>query len=46
MIKLIDLIKEAKQVGTLYHFTSYSKLVKIINSGFVLHPTLRLFYKR
>jgi hypothetical protein len=36
MIKLIDLIKEAKQVGTLYHFTSYSKLVKIINSGFVL----------
>lgn len=36
MIKLINLIKEAKQVGTLYHFTSYSKLVKIINSGFVL----------
>ena len=36
MIKLIDLIKEAKQVGTLYHFTSYTSLVEIINSNFVL----------
>ena len=36
MIKLLDILNEAKQVGTLYHFTSYSKLVQIINSGFVL----------
>lgn len=36
MIKLINLIREAKQVGTLYHFTSYRLLVRIINSGFVL----------
>lgn len=32
-------LEEAKQVGTLYHFTSYPSLIKIINSGFVLTTT-------
>jgi hypothetical protein len=30
MIKLIDLLKEAKQVGTLYHFTPLSNLKSIL----------------
>jgi len=34
-------LTEAKQVGTLYHFTSYTNLVKIIKSDFVLTTTLK-----
>jgi len=33
MIKLIDLIKEAKQVGVLYHSTSGENLVSILKSN-------------
>lgn len=32
-------LAEAKQVGTLYHFTSYKSLVQIIKSDFVLTTT-------
>ena len=32
MIKLIDLIKEAKQVGILYHHTTYSNIYNIIKT--------------
>ena len=35
MIKLLDLI-EAKQVGILYHFTSYESLIQIIKDNFIL----------
>jgi hypothetical protein len=30
MIKLIDLLKEAKQVGILYHYTNYDSAIKIV----------------
>ena len=43
MIKLIDLINERKQVGTLYHFTKYDNMIDIINENFILksiHGTL------
>ena len=33
---LLKEINEAKQVGTLYHFTSYAKMIGIINDNFVL----------
>jgi hypothetical protein len=32
----IQPLNERKQVGNLYHFTSYTSLIQIINSGFVL----------
>ena len=39
MIKLIDLLNERKQVGTLYHFTSYSNMVAILGDNLVLKST-------
>jgi hypothetical protein len=33
MIKLIDLLKEAKQVGTLYHFTGFKSLINILEKN-------------
>jgi hypothetical protein len=33
MIKLIDLLREAKQVGTLYHSTSGTNLISILKSN-------------
>jgi hypothetical protein len=33
MIKLLDILREAKQVGDIYHFTKYHLLPKIITSG-------------
>ena len=33
MIKLKRLLKEAKQVGTLYHFTSFDSLKNILQSN-------------
>ena len=33
MIKLIDILNEAKQVGTLYHWTTNSNLLNIIESN-------------
>lgn len=40
MIKLIDILREvldeAKQVGKIYHFTSYKNMIEIIRGGFHL----------
>lgn len=36
MIKLIDVLREAKQVGTLIHSTSYKSAISIMKDGFVL----------
>ena len=33
---ILQPLSERKQVGNLYHFTSYTSLIQIINSGFVL----------
>jgi hypothetical protein len=33
MIKLTDLLKEAKQVGTLYHFTRTGELINILENN-------------
>ena len=33
MIKLKDILLEAKQVGTLYHYTSYNNAIDILKSG-------------
>jgi hypothetical protein len=33
LIKLLDILKEAKQVGTLYHYTYYSALEKILKTN-------------
>jgi hypothetical protein len=38
MIKLIDLLKEAKQAGPLYHFTNISFLNDIIKTGLKFQP--------
>jgi hypothetical protein len=38
MIKLIDILREAKQVGPLYHFTNIKYLKGIINSGLKFEP--------
>jgi hypothetical protein len=37
MIKLLDILREAKQVGTLYHFTPLSNLKDILSTQF-LYP--------
>ena len=44
MIKLIDLIKEAKQVGILYHSTSGANLTSILKSNILKagYPVFRL----
>ena len=33
MIKLVDLLLEAKQVGPIYHFTSFDSLKNILQSN-------------
>ena len=38
MIKLIDILKEAKQAGPLYHFTSIKYLKDVINLGLKFEP--------
>jgi hypothetical protein len=38
MIKLIDLLKEAKQVGNLYHFTYDTAILKILKNGLHFAP--------
>ena len=38
MIKLLDILKEAKQVGILYHYTENWLLEKIIESNTLLAP--------
>jgi len=38
MIKLIDILREAKQVGPLYHFTNISFLNDILKTGLKFKP--------
>ena len=38
MIKLIDILKEAKQVGPLYHFTNILFLNNILKTGLKFNP--------
>jgi hypothetical protein len=38
MIKLLDILREAKQVGPLYHFTNISSLNDIIKTGIKFKP--------
>jgi hypothetical protein len=38
MIKLIDILREAKQIGPLYHFTNISFLDGIIKTGLKFEP--------
>lgn len=38
MIKLIDILYEAKQVGSLYHFTNIKYLKNILNLGLKFQP--------
>jgi hypothetical protein len=38
MIKLIDILREAKQVGPLYHFTNISFLDSILKTGLKFNP--------
>jgi hypothetical protein len=37
---ILEEILEAKQVGVLYHFTTYGKMVDIINNNFILNPKI------
>jgi hypothetical protein len=41
MYKLVDILNEAKQVGTLYHFTSYPRMIDIINNNLILKSTIQ-----
>lgn len=47
MVKLIDILKivlvEAKQVGKVYHFTTYKKMEKIVKSGFNMKSWTMLY---
>lgn len=40
MIKFSDILREAKQVGPLYHFTSYGRMILIVKDNFVLKPKI------
>lgn len=44
MIKFLDILREAKQVGPLYHFTSYGSMAKIVDEDLTLDPKIQ--YKR
>lgn len=37
----MSLLSEAKQVGTLYHFTSYPNMISIIDKNFILKSTIQ-----
>lgn len=37
---IVEELSEGKQVGTLYHFTNYANMIKIIESKFVLTTNL------
>lgn len=39
MIKLLNILSEAKQVGPLYRFVSYNNLIRLINSNFTIKPS-------
>lgn len=43
MIKLIDILKEAKQVGILYYFGPYRRLNRLVNNNFILSSTVQPF---
>jgi len=40
MIKFSDILREAKQVGPLYHFTSYGRMILIVKDNFILKPKI------
>lgn len=40
MIKFLDILREAKQVGPLYHFTSYGRMILIVKDNLVLKPKI------
>jgi hypothetical protein len=35
-----EILGEAKQVGILYHFTSYRSMIDIINDGLIMNPVI------
>ena len=37
---ILEEILEAKQVGVLYHFTTYGKMIEIVNNNFILNPKI------
>lgn len=41
MIKLIDILNEARQVGTLYYFGPYRRLSRLIDNNFILTSTIQ-----
>ena len=43
MIKLIDILNEARQVGTLYYFGPYRRLSRLITNKFRLSSTIQPF---
>jgi hypothetical protein len=40
---ILEEILEAKQVGVLYHFTTYEKMTDIINNNFILNPKIHTY---
>ena len=42
MVRLIDLLKEAKQVGILYHFTTFEAGLKILHGGKATEEQIQL----
>jgi hypothetical protein len=43
MIKLVDILNEARQVGTLYYFGPYRRLSRLIDNNFILTSTIQPF---
>lgn len=41
MIKLIDILTEARQVGTLYYFGPYRRLSRLVDNNFILSSTIQ-----
>jgi hypothetical protein len=39
---ILEEILEAKQVGVLYHFTTYGKMIEIVNNNFILNPKIHI----
>lgn len=43
MIKLINIVNEARQVGTIYYFGPYRRLSRLIDNNFILSSTIQPF---
>lgn len=43
MIKLINILNEARQVGTLYYFGPYRRLNRLIDNNFILSSNIQPF---